>query len=199
MKLTCSDFPRGRIVLLDWNRKLRTELTTEKLNEFTDQLRNRASRQTDALLKFAANPKFEESHTKGTGSFSSAHMTYRVHPTTPDNANVVHQYRMFSDWSARLNSMIHPGAMPPFPRLAINAALEQAGEVPETVELTIAAQNHLVASPRCCIANRTDRSPIVDRSQANRRSGPRPRQLPRSVDGRISAPHSAAGQAVRPS
>jgi hypothetical protein len=146
-EITVFDFPRGRIVLLDLNRKLRTELTTDKLNEFTDQLRNRASRQTDALLKFAANPKFEESHTEGDWQFSSAHMTYRVHPTTPDNANVVHQYRMFSDWSARLNSMIHPGAMPPFPRLAINAALEQAGEVPETVELTIAAQNHLVGKP----------------------------------------------------
>ncbi len=42
-EITVFDFPRGRIVLLDLNRKLRTELTTEKLNEFTDQLRNRAS------------------------------------------------------------------------------------------------------------------------------------------------------------
>ncbi len=146
-EITVFDFPRGRIVLLDLNRKLRTELTTDKLNEFTDQLRNRASRQTDALLKFAANPKFDESHPEGDRQFSSAHMTYRVHPTNPDNTNVVHQYRMFSDWSARLNSMIHPGAMPPFPRLAVNAALEQAGEVPESVELTLAAQNHLVGKP----------------------------------------------------
>jgi hypothetical protein len=43
--------------------------------------------------------------------------------------------------------MIHPGAMPPFPRLAVNAALDRAGEVPESVELTLAAQNHLVGKP----------------------------------------------------
>lgn len=147
-EITVFDFPRGRIVLLDTNRKLRTELTTDKLNEFTDQLRTRAARQTDALLKFVANPKFDESHSDAEWlEFSSPQMTYRVHPTKPDNAKVVQQYRMFSDWSARLNSMIRPGAMPPFPRLAVNAALERAGDVPETVQLTLAAQNHLVGKP----------------------------------------------------
>jgi hypothetical protein len=145
---TVFDFPRGRIVLLDLNRKLRTELTTDKLNEFTDQLRTRAGRQTDALLKFAANPKFDESHTDPQWlQFSSPHMTYRVHPIRPDNPNVVQEYRKFSDWSARVNSMIRPGALPPFPRLAVNAALEREGEVPETVELTFAAQNRLVGKP----------------------------------------------------
>jgi hypothetical protein len=147
-EITVFDFPRGRIVLLDPNRKLRTEMTTDKLNEFTDQLRTRAARQTDALLKFAANPKFDEGHTDAEWrEFASPHMTYRVHPAKPDNVDVVRQYRMFSDWSARLNSMIHPGALPPFPRLAVNAALEQAGEIPESVQLTIAAQNRLVGKP----------------------------------------------------
>jgi hypothetical protein len=147
-EITVFDFPRGRIVLLDTNRKLRTELTTDKLNEFTEQLRARAARQTDALLKFAANPKFDESHSDAQWlQFASPQMTYRVHPTKPDNPNVVREYRMFSDWSARLNSMIHPGAMPPFPRLAVNGALERAGQIPESVQLTVAAQNHLMAKP----------------------------------------------------
>jgi hypothetical protein len=147
-EITVFDFQRNRIVVLDPNRKLRTELTTDKLNEFTEQLRIRAARQTDALLKFSANPKFEQ--TKGDADslqFSSPQMTYRVHSTQPDNPNVVHEYRMFSDWSARLNSMIHPGALPPFPRLAINETLEHNGQIPENVQLTVAAQNHLMAKP----------------------------------------------------
>jgi hypothetical protein len=147
-EITVFDFPRGRIVLLDPNRKLRTEMTTDKLNEFTDQLRGRAGRQTDALLKFAANPKFDESQSDSEWiQFSSPQMTYRVHPIKPENPNVAGQYRKFCDWSARLNSMIHPGAIPPFPRLAVNAALERAGEMPESVELTLAAQNRLVGKP----------------------------------------------------
>jgi hypothetical protein len=147
-EITVFDFPHNRIVLLDLNRKLRTELTTDRLNEFTDQLRGRAARQTDPLLKFAANPKFDERHDDPQWlEFSSPQLTYRVQPTKPDNPNVVQEYRMFSDWSARLNSMIRPGAMPPFPRLAVNAALERAGEVPENVEVTIAAQNRLIGKP----------------------------------------------------
>ncbi|HZZ30229.1 MAG TPA: hypothetical protein VFE46_19680 [Pirellulales bacterium] len=147
-EITVFDFQRNRIVLLDLNRKLRTELTTDKLNEFTEQLRVRASRQTDALLKFAANPKFDDSKSDADAlEFSSPLMTYRVHPVTPDNANVVHAYRMFSDWSARLNALIHPGALPPFPRLAVNETLERNAEVPESVQLTVAPQNHLMGKP----------------------------------------------------
>ena len=56
-EITVFDFPHDRIVLLDPNRRLRTELTIEKLNEFTDQLRARANRQTEALLKFFRKPK----------------------------------------------------------------------------------------------------------------------------------------------
>ncbi len=147
-EITVFDFQRNRIVILDPNRKVRTELTTDKLNEFTEQLRIRAARQTDALLKFSANPKFDESKSDAQSlQFANPQMTYRVHPTTPDNAGVVHEYRMFSDWSAKLNAMIHPGALPPFPRLAINETLEKNGEVPESVQLTLAAQNHLMAKP----------------------------------------------------
>src|SRR5438046_252777 len=60
-EITLFDLSRGRIVLMDPDRKLRTELTTDELNTFIEQLRTRAARQTDRLLKFAADPKFEES------------------------------------------------------------------------------------------------------------------------------------------
>ena len=39
-EITVFDFPRGRIVLIDAARKLRTELTTEQLNDFIDKLRS---------------------------------------------------------------------------------------------------------------------------------------------------------------
>ncbi|HTQ38536.1 MAG TPA: hypothetical protein VMJ32_05885 [Pirellulales bacterium] len=147
-EITVFDFQRNRIVVLDPNRKLRTEMTTDRLNEFTEQLRVRAARQTDALLKFAANPKFDGSKSDDQWlQFSSPQMTYRVQPAKPDNPNVVHEYRMFSDWSARLNAMTHPGALPPFPRLAVNDALEHNGQIPESVQLTVVAQNHLMAKP----------------------------------------------------
>ncbi len=56
-EITLLDIPRNRIVLIDPARKVRTELTTEKLAAFVEQLRVRASEQSDPLIKFAAEPK----------------------------------------------------------------------------------------------------------------------------------------------
>ncbi len=136
------DVAHGRVVLLDPERKLCTELTTDKLNDFVNQIRVRAARQTDPLLKFAAEPKFDESkEDKGWLKFASPLITYRVHAVKAENSTVAKQYREFSDWSARLNSMLHPGSLPPFPRLAINSALDRAGgQIPDEVHVTIGAK-----------------------------------------------------------
>ncbi len=79
-EITIFDFSRDEIVLLDSTRKVRTEMNTEKLNSFSDQLRTRAARQTDPLLKFAAPIRqFEESHDDdGWLMFKSPSLTYRV-------------------------------------------------------------------------------------------------------------------------
>ncbi|HEY2761026.1 MAG TPA: hypothetical protein VGI75_09785 [Pirellulales bacterium] len=147
-EITIFDFSRDEIVLLDATRKVRTELTTEKLNSFSDQLRTRAARQTDPLLKFAAHPRFEESHDDdGWLQFSSPSLTYRVQAAKIENPAVVREYRQFCDASAQLNSMLHPGAMPPFPRLTVNTSLEHANQLPEQVEVTITAENQPAGKP----------------------------------------------------
>ena len=147
-EITVFDFPRGRIVLIDAARKLRTELTTEQLNDFIDKLRTRASRQTDSLLKFAAQPKFNEtSEADGWQQFASPQLTYRVRAVKSENSAMVRAYREFSDGSARLNAMLHPGALPPFPRLEVNASLERNMRMPEELELTITPSNRLLGKP----------------------------------------------------
>jgi hypothetical protein len=148
-EITLFDFTRDRIALMDASRKVRTELTTDKLMTFTEQLRTRAIRQSDPLLKFACDPKFDESPLSGgVVKFASPLMTYEIKTTKVDSPSIAHQYRQFSDCSARLNAMLHPGSLPPFPRLAINAALaKQEGRVPEQVEVTLAPQNRLTGKP----------------------------------------------------
>jgi hypothetical protein len=147
-EITVFDFPRGRIVLIDPARKLRTELTTEQLNDFIDKLRTRASRQADSLLKFAAQPKFNETNeTDGWQQFASPQLTYRVRGVKSENSAMVRAYREFSDGSARLNAMLHPGALPPFPRLEVNASLERSMRMPEELELTIIPSNRLLGKP----------------------------------------------------
>jgi hypothetical protein len=148
-EITLFDFSRDRIVLMDASRKVRSEFSTEKLTTFVEQLRTRAIRQSDPLLKFAVDPKFEETPLSGGAvKFVSPLITYEIKTTKVDSASVAQQYRQFSDCSARLNVMLHPGSLPPFPRLAINAALaKQEGRVPERVEVTLAPQNRLTGKP----------------------------------------------------
>jgi hypothetical protein len=133
------DFTSDRIGLLDASRKVRTELATAKLTSFTDQLRTRAARQTDALLRFAADPHLEESSDDdGWMRFSGKLLTYRVQAAQASDPDMVRRYRQFSDASARLNSMLQAGAMPPFARLSVNEALARDGKLPEQVELILA-------------------------------------------------------------
>jgi hypothetical protein len=133
------DFTSDRIGLLDASRKVRTELAVAKLTSFTDQLRTRAARQTDALLRFAADPHLEESSDNdGWMKFSGKLLTYRVQAAKASNPEMAKLYRQFSDASARLNSMLQAGAMPPFARLSVNESLARDGTLPKQVELILA-------------------------------------------------------------
>src|SRR4051812_4739351 len=50
----------GRFILLNDKDRMQTEVTTEKLAGTMKKLRNWASGQKDPFLKFAANPRFDE-------------------------------------------------------------------------------------------------------------------------------------------
>ncbi len=147
-EITLLDIPRNRIVLIDPSRKVRTELTTEKLANFVEQLRVRASQQNDPLIKFAAEPKFDESRDDaGYMIFASPQLTYRVHTTKSSNPAITRACREYSDWTARLITMVHPGSLPPFPTLAINAAMERESLFADEVERTVAPQSRLGKKP----------------------------------------------------
>lgn len=147
-EITLLDIPRNRIVLIDPARKVRTELTTEKLAAFVEQLRVRASQQTDPLIKFAAEPKFDESQDDaGCRIFASPQITYRVHTIKSSNPAIVRACREYADWTARLITMVHPGSLPPFPTLAVNAAMEREGLFADEVERTVAPQARLGKKP----------------------------------------------------
>lgn len=147
-EITLLDIPRNRIVLIDPARKVRTELTTEKLASFVEQLRVRASQQTDPLIKFAAEPKFDESRDDaGCMIFESPQITYRVHTAKSSNPAITRACREYADWTARLITIVHPGSLPPFPTLAINAAMEREGLFADEVERTMAPQGKLGKKP----------------------------------------------------
>ena len=127
----------GRFILVDPERRVRTEMTTDQLAGAMNKLRNWAARQKDPFLKFAANPQFDESFDRDTNKLVLAsHLeNYSIETLPASNAEAMAEYREFLDWYTRLNTLLHAGP-PPEPRLQVNAALARYHVVPLKVELT---------------------------------------------------------------
>ncbi|MCE9551968.1 MAG: hypothetical protein K8T91_01135 [Planctomycetes bacterium] len=136
------DKARGRFAMLDLQRKMRTEVTTGEVMQFTQQLRDWANGQDDPLLKFCATPRFEPTggSTSKTLKFKSPLLSYEIETERPDKPEIAARYREFSDWYARVNTLFRPGLLPPFPRLLVNEQLAREQMVPQRVQLTLAPQ-----------------------------------------------------------
>jgi hypothetical protein len=133
------DAARGRFLLLDPGRRVRTEMTTQEVVGLTENLRKWAAMQTDSYLKFLSAPTFEEQPDEKTGElvFQSPWLTYRVAAIDAENESVVEQYRDFCDWYAKLNARLNPGYKLVFARLAINEAISRRRQVPREITLTM--------------------------------------------------------------
>jgi len=140
-KVAIFDKPRGRFILLDPTRKVKTEIKIEELLRFTERLRQLAAEGQNAQLKGMVRPEFAKQIDEKTDELvlTSDAMTYRLQTMKPDSTAAVQQYREFSDWYARLNSMTNPSSIPPFPRLAVNEELADRGLLATQVQLTIPA------------------------------------------------------------
>ena len=142
---TVFDPARGRIVLLDAQRKVKTTLSTHELLEYTAALKVKLT-QMGGLLADAADEQLE----RETGSdgewftLRNRSVSYRAKGVEPRFGHAVVQYQQFADWYARLNAT-RPGSMPPFIRIELNRVLVENGLIPEEVELTVAPERGLMS------------------------------------------------------
>ena len=127
----------GRFILLDPERRVRTEFSTDKLSGAMDNLLKWASIQKDPFLKFASNPKFDEKFDRESGQIllTSYEENYRIETEPAERPEVLGEYREFLDWYTKLNTLLEAGP-PPGPRLLVNAALAKHKVIPTKVELT---------------------------------------------------------------
>jgi hypothetical protein len=146
-EVTIFDRDHGRFVLLDLTRRIKTELTSKRVLEFTERLKQWSLGQSDPFLRFLGDPHFEAKFDESSGelSFTSPWITYRLTTVDLDKEAVSRQYHDFSDWYCRLNTMLNPGARPPFARMTVNSALEQRHQFPRAVHLTIKPSESLLA------------------------------------------------------
>lgn len=144
-EITVLDPGRGRFVLLDVKRKVKTTLTTKELLEITAAIKTHAP-DMDGVFAFAANPRFEPQFdaANNTLTLRSDTLTYQAKGAPPKFAAAVSLYQQFADWYARLNAL-RPGSLPPFARMELNRALAERGWLPAEVELTVTASHRLTS------------------------------------------------------
>lgn len=132
----------GQFILLDLDRRLRTDVPLLRINELLQKVADWAAVQDDPVLRFSARPEFSVDYNEQSGALSltSEVWTYRVATAPAENASALARYRDFTDWYARLNSMLH-NTPPPGPRLRLNEELEQRGRIPVEIHRTIAGVN----------------------------------------------------------
>jgi len=108
-------------------------------------LQRRAEAHPDPFIKFLAAPRFDEHFDKASGelTLSCPWMTYRLVLVDAESRAISQQYREFSDWYARLNTLLNPGSKPPFARLAVNGALARREATAREVRLTLTPQKGL--------------------------------------------------------
>jgi hypothetical protein len=135
------DKQAGRFTLLNPANQTKVELSTDNVADFTKQLQARAAAHRDPVVKFLADPKFQERFDDASGelALSSPLVSYRLVLSTAEGEAAAEQYREFSDWYARLNTLLNPGSRPPFGRLAINEAVAKRKAMATQVILAVAS------------------------------------------------------------
>lgn len=128
----------GQFVLLNTETHQRTELSTERLNTLIDKLTKWAKAQEDAMLRFSAEPEFEEAFDQASGELvlTSPLWNYTVATVPAEDKEMLKHYREFTDWYSRLNTLMH-STPPPGPRLWLNKSLVEHGVVPVEIRRSV--------------------------------------------------------------
>jgi hypothetical protein len=138
---TVFDVRRGRIVLLDAERQVKTTLTTDQLLEFSAHIQSLSVEDGHrALLSPRFSTSYEEDRQRI--ELASDRLTYRAKGIRPKLESAAERFRDFADWYARLNA-VKPGNLPPFGRIKLNNELASRKMVPEEIERTVVVERSL--------------------------------------------------------
>ncbi|MFM8475131.1 MAG: hypothetical protein ACKOEO_04970 [Planctomycetaceae bacterium] len=117
----------------------RTRKTQEYLAELVARGEPGAEAEADAI-NAQMQPDFKETWDpmRGSLTLASAWINYRVETRKWEDQQQVERYLVWRDWTARLNSVLHPQTLFPEPRLAVNEAVRrQPGRMPVVVEMDL--------------------------------------------------------------
>ena len=138
-EIALHDPARERVVLIDPERNVKTEITTLRLERLSVSLASWARKADDRLVRWAGGPDFGNDihETNETIELSGPRARYLVAFAQAPSAETAGAYRRFADTALLVRALVHPGGLPPFPRLAINRRVATAGGIPTEVTLEV--------------------------------------------------------------
>lgn len=145
-EIVLHDPARERVVVIDPLRNVKTEIESLRLERLSVSLATWARRSDDRLVRWAGGPEFEEECREQERSLelSGPRVRYEVSFGEAPTREAADTYRRFADTALLLKALLHPGGVPPFPRLAINKRVAAAGGMPESVTLEVDARSALL-------------------------------------------------------
>lgn len=146
VEIVLHDPARERVVVIDPVRNVKTEIDSLRLERLSVSLAAWARRSTDKLVRWAGGPAFDEACREENHviELSGPRARYAVEFAAAPAPEAAETYRQFADTAILLKALLHPGGIPPFPRLAINRRIAAAGAIPETVTLEIDTRGTLL-------------------------------------------------------
>ena len=122
--------------------KVAHQVTEDHIQKLQQRKYNHQKDEQDAMqvakhLTFQLKPTFQIEHDtasnritlKGTG------IQYIASSAKNDSKEVVNAFLKYTDWTARLNYVLHPGAVFPASRIVLNEQLKKHQSIPTSVEL----------------------------------------------------------------
>ena len=146
-EIVLHDPARERVVLVDPDRNLKTQIDAIRLERLSVSLASWARKSDDRLVRWAGGPDFGEGMTETDDRIElvGPRVRYAIDFARPPSAEAAGVYRRFADTAILLKALVRPGGLPPFPRLAINRRVAAAGGIPEEVSLEIDSRAVAVA------------------------------------------------------
>jgi hypothetical protein len=139
VEIVLHDPARERVVVIDPKRNVKTQVESVRLERLGVSLAKWARGSDDRLIRWAGGPDFDSGLTENDRVIELAgpRVRYAVTHAAAPSATSAAAYREFADSAVLLRALVHPGGVPPFPRLALNRRIEEAGGIPAEVTLEI--------------------------------------------------------------
>jgi len=151
-EVTIFEPAQRRFRIINGSGRTATTVTFDELNHLLKLGEGEAKRQaaelaekndqtslyTATLLLFLVNPQFQEHFDPDRLQLqlSSRSFSYTVQCDAGVRPEHIDRYLNYAGWAARLNAVLHPQALLPAPRLALNTALREHQLMPTQVQLT---------------------------------------------------------------